>query len=163
MGFKSICVLQLFGLAIGLALANSDFLLPNSSIQHLLQAYLEGFERPLPFSSPQNNRRKSLLRNAMVVEPTLVTSTLRMPQSFAILMNFGSDGTSSLQLMESMDSIYWADVGYCKHGQMYDPLNKRCSDIFCLSGAMLMQLSNNGYSCNGSTTTGKCKKSIINV
>jgi hypothetical protein len=34
-------------------------------------------------------------------------------QSFSILMNFGHDGTTSLQIIGS-NSVYWADFGYCK-------------------------------------------------
>jgi hypothetical protein len=37
----------------------------------------------------------------------------RGPQSFSILMNFGHDGTTSLQIIGS-NSVYWADFGYCK-------------------------------------------------
>lgn len=57
-------------------------------------------------------------------------------QSLTILMNFGNDGKSSMVLM-NYDSVLWSDAGFCRHGQVYDPVNRLCRDIFCVEGYYL--------------------------
>ena len=48
------------------------------------------------------------------------------PQSFSILMNFRQDGQQAVMLMDQQNGIYWSDAGFCRHGQMYDPVAKVC-------------------------------------
>ena len=55
------------------------------------------------------------------------------PQSLTVLMNFESSGISTLQLLNDY-MVYWKDTGYCKHGQVYDPLVGLCRDVFCTQG-----------------------------
>ncbi len=31
-------------------------------------------------------------------------------------------------------SIYWSDLGSCRHGQTYDSSAGRCRDVFCIEG-----------------------------
>lgn len=71
-----------------------------------------------------------------VATPKSIFATPRKPQSLAILMNFGYDGTSSLHLMSDPNSVYWSDSGHCSHGKIYDPL-LGCRDLFCMEGYVL--------------------------
>ena len=57
------------------------------------------------------------------------------PPSYSILMNFQSDGTTSVQVLDLYSQItYYFDKGLCKHGQIFDPSINRCREVFCVDG-----------------------------
>ena len=63
------------------------------------------------------------------------TANDRAPPSYSILMNFQSDGTTSVQVLDLFNQItYYYDKGLCKHGQIFDPSINRCRDVFCVEG-----------------------------
>ena len=135
---------------------STNVLLNHKSIENIINDYIKFYERknPIKINKPSNREHfQQRISTAGFQLHSVSESNIkyrenspRMPSSFAILMNFKEDGTSSVQLMESMESVYWYDAGHCKHGQMYNPLSKRCSDILCLAGSILFQ-SDNGYRC----------------
>ncbi len=65
---------------------------------------------------------------------------LKGPQSFTLLMNFQTDGTSLVKILKG-NTLFWNDNGYCTHGKVYDPSSGFCRDVFCSQG---YTLSNNG-------------------
>jgi hypothetical protein len=56
------------------------------------------------------------------------------PQSFAILMNFQNDGTSSYQFINQNYMLMAAMSGMCSIGEFYSPESNSCQQIFCMEG-----------------------------
>jgi len=68
--------------------------------------------------------------------PFVLTNKNVVPQSFSILMNFKSDGTSLVQIIGDK-TFYWTDNGRCSHARVYDPSTRHCRDVFCTTGYTL--------------------------
>jgi len=74
----------------------------NASFYHSVHSFIKTYIKTAEFSNEMEVQR----------------GISRGLQSFSILMNFGHDGTTSLQIFGS-NSIYWADFGYCKRSFYY--------------------------------------------
>ena len=69
-------------------------------------------------------------------EDYVIFDVSKGPPPFSILMNFQSDGTSLIQVLQD-NSAFGGNSGLCKHGKIYDPLVQICRDAFCSEGYTL--------------------------
>ena len=94
---------------------STNVLLNHKSIENIISDYIKFYERknPIKINKPNNREyfRQRVFTGAFqsfsVSESNIKyrENSPRMPSSFAILMNFKEDGTSSVQLMESINTV----------------------------------------------------------
>lgn len=90
---------------------------------------------PAPDSQPQVNPEPARPASSNQDEYlTIKVKPNQGPQSFAILMNFQSDGTSSYQFINQDCKLMAAMSGMCSIGEIYNPVLNVCQQIFCMEG-----------------------------